>query len=135
MGFDPCTFSLKIRESIETPTPKVGAHLSVWRFIPSHSPTLLGAWNVTLGFHLWPTPSQTFPLVASPRLGLLQKPLKNNDDWRTKEPKDHKNNKQTRKFARTTAPGYLKLLEDGFTQYGVENICNVNVKHHPIKWA
>jgi hypothetical protein len=32
MGFDPCNCSLKIRESIETPTPKVGVHLGVWRF-------------------------------------------------------------------------------------------------------
>jgi len=37
MSFDPCIYPLKIRESIETPTPKVGAHLGVWRFIPSHS--------------------------------------------------------------------------------------------------
>jgi hypothetical protein len=29
MGFDPCNCFLKIQESIETPTPKVGAHLGV----------------------------------------------------------------------------------------------------------
>jgi hypothetical protein len=29
MGFDPCNRSLKIWESIKTPTPKVGAHLGV----------------------------------------------------------------------------------------------------------
>jgi hypothetical protein len=40
MGFDPCNCSLKIWESIGTPTPKVGAHLGVWGFILSHSPTL-----------------------------------------------------------------------------------------------
>jgi hypothetical protein len=34
MGFDPCNRVLKIQESIETPTPKVGAHLGVLRFIP-----------------------------------------------------------------------------------------------------
>ncbi len=28
---------------------------------------------------------------------------------------------------------YLKLLKDGLTQVGVENICNVYPKHHPIK--
>jgi hypothetical protein len=39
MGFNPYDHSLKIRESIGTPTPKVGAHLGVWRFIPSHSLT------------------------------------------------------------------------------------------------
>jgi hypothetical protein len=30
MGFDPYNCSLKIRESTETPTPKMGAHLGVW---------------------------------------------------------------------------------------------------------
>jgi hypothetical protein len=42
IGFDPCNCSLKIRESIRTPTPKVGVHLGVWGFILSHSPALLG---------------------------------------------------------------------------------------------
>jgi hypothetical protein len=41
MGFDACNRSLKIWKSITTPTPKVGAHLGVWGFISSHSPTLL----------------------------------------------------------------------------------------------
>jgi hypothetical protein len=40
MGFDFYNCSLKIRESIETPTPKMGAHLGVGVFILSHSPTL-----------------------------------------------------------------------------------------------
>jgi hypothetical protein len=39
MGFDPYNHFLKIRESIETPIPKVGAHLGVWGFIPSLSYT------------------------------------------------------------------------------------------------
>jgi hypothetical protein len=64
MGFDPCNCSLKIRESIETPTPKVRVQLGVWRFI------LPRAWNVTFDLHTWPTPLQAFALVASPRLGL-----------------------------------------------------------------
>jgi hypothetical protein len=34
--------TLKIRESIETPTPKVGAHLGMWGLIPSHFPTPSG---------------------------------------------------------------------------------------------
>jgi hypothetical protein len=34
---------LKIQESIEIPTPKMRAQLGVWRFIPSHSLTLLKA--------------------------------------------------------------------------------------------
>jgi hypothetical protein len=38
MGFDPFNHSLKIWKSIGTPTPKVGAHLGMWGFIPSHSP-------------------------------------------------------------------------------------------------
>ncbi len=43
MGFEPYNGTLKIWESIETSAPKVGAHLGVWGFIPSHSPTLSGA--------------------------------------------------------------------------------------------
>jgi hypothetical protein len=30
---------LKVQDSIGTPTPKVGVHLEMWRFILSHSPT------------------------------------------------------------------------------------------------
>jgi hypothetical protein len=40
MGFDLSNHFPKIRESIEIPIPKVGAHLGVWRFIPSHFLTL-----------------------------------------------------------------------------------------------
>jgi hypothetical protein len=45
MIFDPYNRPLKIRESIEAPIPKVEVrvHLGEWRFIPSHSLTLLGA--------------------------------------------------------------------------------------------
>jgi hypothetical protein len=70
MNFDPCNRLLKIRESIGSPIPKVGAHLGVCQFIPSHSSTLLGAWNVTPGLHSWPAHLQAFAFVASPRLGL-----------------------------------------------------------------
>ncbi len=56
MVFDPYNCSMKIQESIGTPTPKVRAHLGVLRFIPSHSPTFLRAWDVTpellLSLHL-----------------------------------------------------------------------------------
>jgi hypothetical protein len=72
MGFDPCNCFLKIRESIKTPIPKVGAHLGVWGFIPSHYLALPGAWNVTHEFHTWLAPSQALALVVSPRLGLRQ---------------------------------------------------------------
>ncbi len=54
MGFDPCDHFLKIWKFDETPTPKVGAHLGVWRFIPSHSPTLPG-------FPLGPHPCKPLP--------------------------------------------------------------------------
>jgi len=70
MGFDPCNCSLKIQESTKTLTPKVGVHLGVWGFIPSHSLALPGAWNVTFELHTWLAPSQAFALVSSPRLGL-----------------------------------------------------------------
>jgi hypothetical protein len=43
MIFDPCNDLLKIRESIGTQTPKVGAHLKVWGFILSHFLALPGA--------------------------------------------------------------------------------------------
>jgi hypothetical protein len=56
MSCDPYICFLKIQKSIGTPTLKVGAHLGVWRFIPSHSLALSGAWNMTpgltLGLHL-----------------------------------------------------------------------------------
>jgi hypothetical protein len=54
MGFDLCNRSLKIQVSIKILTPKVEAHLGVWRFIPSHSPTFLRAWNVIPDFILGP---------------------------------------------------------------------------------
>jgi hypothetical protein len=41
MGFDPCNRTLKVQESIKTPTPKVGVHLQVRGFISltlSHIP-------------------------------------------------------------------------------------------------
>jgi hypothetical protein len=73
MVFDPCNFSMKIWESIGTPTPKMGAHLGVWGFIPSHFPTLLRPWNVIIGLHTWLALSQALALVAILRLGLRHK--------------------------------------------------------------
>jgi hypothetical protein len=72
IGFDPYNCSLKIWKSTGTPTPKVGVHLGVWGFIPSHSLALPRAWNVTPGLPSWPTPSQALALVVNPRLGLWQ---------------------------------------------------------------
>ncbi len=56
MSFDHDNRPLKIQKSTGTPTPKVGVHLGMWGFIPSHSLTLLGAWNVILRLHFWLTP-------------------------------------------------------------------------------
>jgi hypothetical protein len=72
LGFDPCNCSLKIWESIGTPTPKVGAPLGVWGFIPSHSFALPIAWDVIPGPPSWAALLQALVLVASPRLGLQQ---------------------------------------------------------------
>jgi hypothetical protein len=73
MSFGPYKCPLKIWESIETPIPKVRVHLGVWKFIPSHSTTLSGTWNVTHDLQSWPAPFQSLTLVASPRLGLRHK--------------------------------------------------------------
>jgi len=70
MGFDPGSHNLKIWESIGTLTPEVGVHLRVWKFIPSHSPTLPRAWNVTPKLHSWPAPLQALILITNLRLGL-----------------------------------------------------------------
>jgi hypothetical protein len=70
MNFDPYNSPLKIWKSIGTLTPKMGVHLWVWGFIPSHSLALLGVWNVTHGIHSWPAPLQALVLVTSPRLRL-----------------------------------------------------------------
>jgi len=40
LGVDFCNRSLNIRESTETPIPKMEVPLGVWRFIPSHFPSL-----------------------------------------------------------------------------------------------
>jgi hypothetical protein len=72
LSFDPCNRSLKIRESIVTPIPKVETPLGVWGFIPSHFPTFLRACGMTLGLPSWPTTLQALSLVVSPKLGLRQ---------------------------------------------------------------
>jgi hypothetical protein len=72
MSFDPWNYLLKIWKCIQTPTPKVGAHLGVWGFILSHFPTFPRTWNVTPELHFWPAPLQALALVVSPRLRLQQ---------------------------------------------------------------
>ncbi len=70
MGFDPCNRPLNILVSIGTPTPKMGVHLGVWGFIPSHSFALSGAWDLTPGLPSWPATLQAITSVVSPKLGL-----------------------------------------------------------------
>jgi hypothetical protein len=65
MGFDSYNRSLKIWESTETPTPKMGAHLGVW--MSTH--TLFH----TLELPSWLMPLQAFTLVMSPRLRLQRR--------------------------------------------------------------
>jgi len=72
MGLDFYNRPLKIQKSIETSIPKVGAHFTVWRFIPSHSPTFPRTWNVTPELHSWLATLQALVLVTSPRLRLRQ---------------------------------------------------------------
>jgi hypothetical protein len=70
LSFDVWNRSLKFWKSTGTPFPKVGVALRVWRFIPSHFPTLPGVCDVTPGLPLGPHPCNPFVLVASPKLGL-----------------------------------------------------------------
>ncbi len=46
--------------------------------------------------------------------------------------KNHKNNKQMEKLGQLP-PYCSKFLENGLTGDNVKNICNVNLKHHPIR--
>ncbi len=50
----------------------MGIHLGMWGFIPSHSPTLSGAW--ALGLHFWLAPLQALALVTNSKLGLWHIP-------------------------------------------------------------
>jgi hypothetical protein len=56
MGFDPCNRSLKIRESIETSIPQVGAHLGVWGLILSLSCTPESISRASLLFRILTSP-------------------------------------------------------------------------------
>jgi hypothetical protein len=70
MSFDPYNYPLKIWESIGTPTPKVGIHLGVWGFIPSHSFAFTGVWKCDSWVHSWPAPLWTVALVVNRKLRL-----------------------------------------------------------------
>jgi hypothetical protein len=54
MSFDPSNHSLKIWESIGTPTPIMEIHLGVFGLIPSHYRALPGVWMWLLGCILGP---------------------------------------------------------------------------------
>ncbi len=75
MSFDSCNCFLKIQKSIKILILEVGAHLGVCGFIPSHSPTFPGTWNVNPKLHSWHAPLQALVLVMSPKLKLQQIPL------------------------------------------------------------
>jgi hypothetical protein len=66
LSFDSWNCSLKFWESTETPSPKVGVALGVWRFTPSHFPTFSRVCDVTLGLSLGPHLYNPFALVTSP---------------------------------------------------------------------
>ncbi len=68
ISIDPYNCSLKIWESIGSPTPKMGAHLGVWGFVPSHYLTFPG-------FPFGPHPYKPLPWSPSPRLRLRQMKL------------------------------------------------------------
>jgi hypothetical protein len=72
MGFDSFIHPLKIQESIGTLTPKMGVHLGVWKFIPSHSFAVPETRDVTPGLPSWPATLQALALITSPRLELRQ---------------------------------------------------------------
>jgi hypothetical protein len=66
MSFDPCNHPLKSRESIRTPTSKVGVHLGVWGSFP----------HILLHFQeheMWLLGSLLARAFASPYLGLKPK--------------------------------------------------------------
>jgi len=71
-GLASWNYSLNVWVSIGTPTPKVGVHLGVWGFIPSHFPTFSRTWDATHWLPSWPTPLQALALLASPKLRLWQ---------------------------------------------------------------
>jgi hypothetical protein len=69
MNFDPSNCFLNIQKSFGTSIPKVGAHLGMCGFIPSHSSTFLGVWMWLPGYILSPHLSMFFTLVTKPKLG------------------------------------------------------------------
>jgi len=58
---------MKFWESTETPSPKVGVALGVWRFTPSHFSTLPGVCAVTPMLSLGPQPCNPFCFGHKPK--------------------------------------------------------------------
>jgi hypothetical protein len=71
LTFDPRNRSLKFRESINTPSPKVGVALGVWVYTPSHSltPSYIQEYDVTLGLPFGPHPYGLFASTLELPLG------------------------------------------------------------------
>jgi hypothetical protein len=65
--FYPCDRPLKIREFTRTPSPKVRVALGMWRFIPSHFPTLPVTCNVTSELPLCLRPCKPLCLGRKPK--------------------------------------------------------------------
>jgi hypothetical protein len=72
MSFDPYNRLLKICESIETPTPKMGVHLGLWGFILLKFHTFLRVWNVIPKFQFWPFANPCFGHKPKVRVVTLQ---------------------------------------------------------------
>ncbi len=70
-GLTPAIALWRFGSPFGTPTPNMGVHLGVWRFIPSHSLHSRKLWNAP-GSLTGPVTLQPLALVASPRLGLRQ---------------------------------------------------------------
>jgi hypothetical protein len=79
LRFDPSNRFLKFQESTGTPSPKAGVALGVWRFTPSHFPTLPGVPDVTPELPFGLHPCNPFALVVSPKLGLRHLPMHSNE--------------------------------------------------------
>jgi len=60
MNFDPWKFFLKIRKSVGTPIPKMGVHLGVCGFIPSH---FLALWECKCDYQV-ALSAHTFPCLC-----------------------------------------------------------------------
>ncbi len=70
MNFEPTITLWKFKSQLGFQLPKWEPTLGVCGFIPSHPPTFMGAWNVTLELHPWPAPLKALTLDEKPRLRL-----------------------------------------------------------------